>query len=240
MNDSKLETYAFGSPAFKNVLQIALEATKANGLSIDVALGASQGQGVPSKPLTPGLAVQLVYGKTSVKGGAKFDGALPAADINWNENLGYIHPQEKFGGNRLIGVSAAAVASSKSFPSPDTNIILTFCVENVSGDNTYVSLHEKSLVDLTKHVKDGKITWTAPTDHKEYVLFAHYERYTNQRSADGVPTSVIANGSWVTDHFSATGAKLAAQFWEKNLLSTQIRQLLKEVGKHSKLMNVYF
>ncbi|EYB29127.1 hypothetical protein FG05_13859 [Fusarium graminearum] len=216
VNDSKLETYAFGSPAFKNVLQIALEATKANGLSIDVALGASQGQGVPSKPLTPGLAVQLVYGKTSVKGGAKFDGALPAADINWNENLGYIHPQEKFGGNRLIGVSAAAVAS-----------------KNVSGDNTYVSLHEKSLVDLTKHVKDGKITWTAPTDHKEYVLFAHYERYTNQRSADGVPTSVIANGSWVTDHFSATGAKLAAQFWEKNLLSTQIRQLLKEIGKHT-------
>ena len=113
VNDSKLETYAFGKPAFRDVLQIALEATKANGLSMDVVLGASQGQGVPSKPLTPGLAVQLVYGKTTVKGGAKFDGALPAAEINWNENLGYIHPQEKFGDNRLIGVSAAAVASSK-------------------------------------------------------------------------------------------------------------------------------
>lgn len=116
VNDSKMETYAFGKPAFRDVLQIALEATKANGLSMDVALGASQGQGVPSKPLTPGLAVQLVYGKVSVKGGEKFDGALPAADINWNENLGYIHPQEKFGGSRLIGVSAAAVVSSKSSP----------------------------------------------------------------------------------------------------------------------------
>ncbi|TVY70495.1 hypothetical protein Focb16_v001974 [Fusarium oxysporum f. sp. cubense] len=217
VNDSKLETYAFGKPAFRDVLQIALEATKANGLSMDVALGASQGQGVPSKPLTPGLAVQLVYGKTTVKGGAKFDGALPAAEINWNENLGYIHPQEKFGDNRLIGVSAAAVAS-----------------KNASDEsNTYISLHENSLVDLTKYVKDGKLTWTAPKDYKEYVLFAHYERYTNQRSADGVPTDVIANGSWVTDHFSATGAKLAASFWEKNLLTTQIRQLLKEVGKHT-------
>jgi hypothetical protein len=115
VNDSKMETYAFGKPAFKDVLQIALEATKANGLSMDVALGASQGQGVPSKPLTPGLAVQLVYGKVSVKGGEKFDGALPAADIDWNENLGYIHPQEKFGGSRLIGVSAAAIASSKLY-----------------------------------------------------------------------------------------------------------------------------
>ncbi|SCO78667.1 uncharacterized protein FRV6_02880 [Fusarium oxysporum] len=217
VNDSKLETYAFGKPAFRDALQIALEATKANGLSMDVVLGASQGQGVPSKPLTPGLAVQLVYGKTTVKGGAKFDGALPAAEINWNENLGYIHPQEKFGDNRLIGVSAAAVASKN----------------DSDESNTYISLHEKSLVDLTKYVKDGKLTWTAPTDYKEYVLFAHYERYTNQRSADGVPTDVIANGSWVTDHFSATGAKLAASFWEKNLLTTQIRQLLKEVGKHT-------
>ncbi|KAL7762710.1 hypothetical protein ACKLNR_009245 [Fusarium oxysporum f. sp. zingiberi] len=205
VNDSKLETYAFGKPAFRDVLQIALEATKANGLSMDVVLGASQGQGVPSKPLTPGLAVQLVYGKTTVKRGAKFDGALPAAEINWNENLGYIHPQEKFGDNQ----------------------------NDSDESNAYISLHEKSLVDLTKYVKDGKLTWTAPKDYKEYVLFAHYERYTNQRSADGVPTDVIANGSWVTDHFSATGAKLAASFWEKNLLTTQIRQLLKEVGKHT-------
>ncbi|KAF6530435.1 hypothetical protein HZS61_001747 [Fusarium oxysporum f. sp. conglutinans] len=205
VNDSKLETYAFGKPAFRDVLQIALEATKENGLSMDVVLGASQGQGVPSKPLTPGLAVQLVYGKTTVKGGAKFDGALPAAEINWNENLGYIHPQEKFGDNQ----------------------------NDSDESNAYISLHEKSLVDLTKYVKDGKLTWTAPKDYREYVLFAHYERYTNQRSADGVPTDVIANDSWVTDHFSATGAKLAASFWEKNLLTTQIRQLLKEVGKHT-------
>ncbi|KAG5762945.1 hypothetical protein H9Q72_008957 [Fusarium xylarioides] len=217
VNDSKMETYAFGKPAFRDVLQIALEATKANGLSMDVALGASQGQGVPSKPLTPGLAVQLVYGKTTVKGGAKFYGTLPYADIDWNENLGYIHPQEKFGGNRLIGVSAAAVASKNAS----------------DASNIFISLHEKSLVDLTKNVKDGKLTWTAPKDYKEYVLFAHYERYTNQRSCDGVPTDVIANGSWVTDHFSAAGAKLASQFWEKNLLTTQIRQLLKEVGKHT-------
>ncbi|KAL6922539.1 hypothetical protein FSST1_006565 [Fusarium sambucinum] len=216
MNDSKLETYAFGKPAFKEVLQIALETSKVNGLPMDVAMGASQGQGVPSKPLTPGLAVQLVYGKDFVKGGAKFDGALPAAEINWNENLGFIHPQERFGDSRLIGVSAAAIAYKTG-----------------SSDNTHIALHEKSLVDLTKYAKDGKITWSAPKDHKEYVLFAHYERYTNQRSADGVPTDVIANGSWVTDHFSGAGAKLAAQFWETNLLSTQIRQLLKEVGKHT-------
>lgn len=95
---------------------------------------------------------------------------------------------------------------------------------NSDDSNTFVALHEKSLVDLTKYVMNGKLTWTAPKDYKEYVIFAHYERYTNQRSCGGVPTDVIANGSWVTDHFSAAGAKLASQFWEKNLLSTQIRQ----------------
>ncbi|KAF5536603.1 hypothetical protein FNAPI_11712 [Fusarium napiforme] len=238
VNDSKMETYAFGKPAFRDVLQIALEATKENGLSMDVALGASQGQGVPSKPLTPGLAVQLVYGKVSAKGGEKFDGALPAADIDWNENLGYIHPQEKFGGNRLIGVSAAAIASSKPFPARNTHsdshaFTNSFEANSFDDSNVFVALHEKSLIDLTNNVKNGKLTWTAPKDYEEYVLFAHYERYTNQRSCDGVPTDVIANGSWVTDHFSAAGAKLASQFWEKNLLTTQIRQLLKEVGKHT-------
>jgi hypothetical protein len=115
-----------------------------------------------------------------------FDGALPAADINWNENLGYIHPQEKFGGNRLIGVSAAAIASSESPPGAGCLIHRIVdshtytLVANASDDsNAFVALHEKSLVDLTSYVKNGKLTWTPPKAYEEYVLFAHYERYTN-------------------------------------------------------------
>jgi hypothetical protein len=106
------EAYSFGTPAFRDVLQLALETSKENDIHVDVALGANQGQGVPSEPLTPGLSVQVVYGKTTIKGGGKFDGKLPAANINWNEHTEYMHPQEHFGPSRLIGVSAAGVVNS--------------------------------------------------------------------------------------------------------------------------------
>lgn len=59
-----------------------------------------------------------------------------------------------------------------------------------------------------------------------------YERYTNQRSAVGIPSDVIANGSWVTDHYSAAGAKLVSEFWERNILTPEVRELLKLVGQH--------
>jgi hypothetical protein len=110
---SNWDVYAFGKPAFKDVLLTALESCRANGLVMDFALGASQGQGVPVEPLTPGLAVQLVYGKTTVRGGEQFQGDLPAPMLDWRQVLGFMQSQELFGDSRLIGVSAAAVTSSK-------------------------------------------------------------------------------------------------------------------------------
>ena len=53
--------FGFGSPAFKDLLKGALQETKEQGLVMDIAQGANQGQGVPSAPLTSGLAVELVH-----------------------------------------------------------------------------------------------------------------------------------------------------------------------------------
>lgn len=105
--------YGFGTPAFKDVLITALETCEAQGLVMDFSLGASQGQGVPVEPLTPGLAVQLVYGKTNVKGGETFQGALPDPILEWNEIPGYMQAQEQFGPSQLLGVSAAAIKSGE-------------------------------------------------------------------------------------------------------------------------------
>lgn len=103
-----------------------------------------------------------------------------------------------------------------------------------NGSDAEILLDEDSLIDLTEKVTDDKLEWTAPSDHDEYVVFAFYERYTNQRSCKGVPIDVIANGSWVTDHFSAGGSKLVTEFWEDNLLDDEVQGLLKSVGKHCK------
>lgn len=112
LDNSNWDLYAFGKPAFKDVLRTALEACKANDMIMDFPLGASQGQGVPVEPLTPGLAVHLVYGRTTVKGGELFQGELPEPIATWKEIPGFMQPQERFGGNRLVGVSAAAVNNS--------------------------------------------------------------------------------------------------------------------------------
>ncbi|KAH6879846.1 hypothetical protein B0T10DRAFT_412921 [Thelonectria olida] len=215
---SNWDVYAFGKPAFKSVFRTALEACKSNDLVMDFALGASQGQGVPVEPLTPGLAVQLVYGRTSVKGGEQFQGKLPEPVIDWRQNIGFMQPQEVFGDSRLVGVSAGAIRSTTKYSD--------------NGD-AMVALDEASMVDLSEEVVEGRLKWRAPSDHDEYIIFAFYERFTNQRSCVGIPTDVIANGSWVTDHYSAAGTKLVTRFWEKNLLNTEIRDLLKSVGEHS-------
>lgn len=80
---------------------------------MDFALGASQAQGVPSEPLTPGLAVQLVYGKQVIHGGSPWNDSLPSPMIDWNEIPGFMQAQEKFGGNRLIAVTAGAIKSGQ-------------------------------------------------------------------------------------------------------------------------------
>ncbi|KAF8856126.1 hypothetical protein BDZ45DRAFT_560947, partial [Acephala macrosclerotiorum] len=41
-------TYGFGTPAFRDLFQVALEAAKDNRIHFDFAVGANQGQGVPS------------------------------------------------------------------------------------------------------------------------------------------------------------------------------------------------
>jgi hypothetical protein len=101
-----------------------------------------------------------------------------------------------------------------------------------------VVLDESTLTDITDSVADGKLVWTAPTDYADYALFAIYEQFTNQRSTIGVtdPSGPIANGSWVTDHFSAAGAALVTSFWDEHILDDHVKDLLRSVGKHSKLL----
>ncbi|KAM5365409.1 hypothetical protein ACJZ2D_011007 [Fusarium nematophilum] len=202
---SAWDEYAFGSDAFKELFHAALNASEQNGLAFDFFLGANQGQGVPAKPLTKGLAEHLVYGKTTVARGETFEGRLPEddpEDLNFDESViaDFMHPHEDFGPRKLVGVVAAGVVSRT--PSDDKGRVT-------------VSIDESSLLDLTDHVVDGQLTWDAPSDYQNYTLLP-FTRDT--------PTS---------DHFSAAGADLAINYWEENLLDPAIRQLLREVGEHT-------
>ena len=52
--------FGFGTPAFNRIFKSALIAANDSEVRLDFSMGASQGQGVPSKPVVPGLAVELV------------------------------------------------------------------------------------------------------------------------------------------------------------------------------------
>ncbi|UPK96040.1 hypothetical protein LCI18_006975 [Fusarium solani-melongenae] len=213
------DVYGFGTPAFKNVFRSALKAARDDHLRFDFALGASQGQGVPVEPLTPGLAMELAYGETTVNGGATFKGAIPELNANFNFVSGYMQEHERFGPNRLVAVVAGGIESTT----------------NITDSSSKVVLDESSLIDLSSYTKEGYLTWRAPRKHGKYVIFALYERYTNQRSCSGAADAqnAIANGSWITDHFSAKGVALVTNFWEKHLLDKDIRGMLKATGEHS-------
>ncbi len=213
-------TYGFGTPAFKEVLRAALNASAEHGLVFDFALGPNQGQGVPSEPATPGLAYELVYGVAEVRAGQAFNGLVPPANTHFNYEplTSFINPPQLWGEDRLVAVVAAEVVSTSG-----------------TGSRRTKALRERSAVDLTNSTMSGTLTWTPTVSNGTYSLFAFYERYTNEKNCISVPGAQtwLGNGSWMVDHFSATGAKKMTDFWDHNLFDDDgIKALLRKAGEY--------
>ena len=94
-------------------------------------------------------------------------------------------------------------------------------------------INETSIEDLTNQVRDGKLTWTAPSGNSTWRVMSFWESYTNQRSCSpGLnATNFLGNGSWIVDHFSSTGAKHLPDFLDQYVLAADdIAQLVRDVG----------
>lgn len=107
-------------------------------------------------------------------------------------------------------------------------------VARVVADNgSHVTLAASSLEDVTSLVSPANGSLHLDLDGADnrdgHVLFAFYQersRYREVAASDqveaAVPQSPIEtyqqNGSWVVDHFSAAGAQLLIDFWNKSLL----------------------
>jgi hypothetical protein len=109
-------------------------------------------------------------------------------------------------------------------------------VTTVAGRPTnQIVLDEESIIDLTAEVASRALKWKAPRENGTWKIIAFYESYTNQRScAGGVgATDVIANGSWIVDHFSSHGAKRITDFWDANVIDTQeMKDLIASAGHY--------
>ncbi|OJD32230.1 uncharacterized protein BKCO1_4000073 [Diplodia corticola] len=223
--------YGFGTPSFAALFRAALEQVRAEGLLLDFAQGANQGQGVPSVPGERGLAVELAYANVSVDvvragggGGGRWEGVLPESVQPVNAFGAFMHGAEEFGAQVLRAVLAVEVVAAQN-------------VSTDSGDLTFSENTVGRVVDLTGEVDPvlRELNWTAPEGESEWRLMAWYERYTNQRScAGGVnATDYIGNGSWTVDHFSAAGSKKLTDFFDAHVIpDAETRELLASVGKY--------
>jgi hypothetical protein len=104
----------------------------------------------------------------------------------------------------------------------------------VPVNDTY--LEESSLVDITSSVVEGELSFQ-PLGSGDWQIMAFYERYTNQKSCTGAPNpdTIIANGSWIVDHFSDIGAKVTTDFIDQNVLDSNNQKALNKIGQYGEL-----
>ena len=219
--------YGWGTPAWKELMTVALKATKENGMVMDFAQGPNQGAGVPAKPNDDGLMWDLVPYNSSVPIGGTFDDVLPG-----------------WGTGRFVSASIALVLSSEV----SNFSALPAWQGPYYYNGTTQSVDIASLEDVTDKVSsNGHLTLTLPsnvTTGLYYEVFAFYQNFSGYReqasplalrpgSIQQSPVeSFVQNGSWVVDHFSSKGAQIIIDFWEKYLLDEETRQLFQEVGNY--------
>ncbi|PVH75254.1 hypothetical protein DL98DRAFT_602280, partial [Cadophora sp. DSE1049] len=211
--------YGYGSTAYKQVFDAALQAAQDQQLLMSFALGANQGQGSPAKMESTGLAKELAYSSIVVPSGSTFSGhlALPVNHPPSETSIAsFMHPTVDRIDQKLIAVIAARI--ERDYPLP--------------VNNTY--LEEDSLIDITLKVVDGQLSFSPPKEG-DWQIMAFYERYTNQKSCSGAenPSSIIGNGSWIVDHFSSTGAKVTTDFIDQNVLDPSNQKALANVGLYA-------
>ncbi|OHF01555.1 hypothetical protein CORC01_03045 [Colletotrichum orchidophilum] len=218
-------TYGYGGKASRAVFRAAMEAAVENDILFDFSIGANQGQGVPSEPGSVGLALELAYVNVTVKPGNFYNGTLPLSTQPASPSLRlFMHPLEEFGQQNLSYVLAVEETppSNGSF--------------STSG-GTAVNLVR--VIDITALVNQPtrSISWTPPEDSQNtWRIMAWYTRYTNQRSIDAAPDAAtwVQNGSWVTDHFSAAGARKLTGFFDEYIIPEEKdKELLARVGKYA-------
>ncbi|WP_017975541.1 glycosyl hydrolase [Actinopolyspora halophila] len=87
-------------------------------------------------------------------------------------------------------------------------------------------LDQASVTDLTASVRDGHVGFTAP-DAGTWLIIATWLRGSGQRPEGGPHTDPV---SYVVDHFSAAGTQAVIDFWEGEILTPRMRELIGRTG----------
>ncbi|KAL1892393.1 hypothetical protein Sste5346_007131 [Sporothrix stenoceras] len=223
--------FGWGTPAWKQVLDTAIDAHWDHGLLMDVAMGPNQGQGVPAHEDDDGLMWDLKPHHVVVPAGKRFNGTLPG-----------------WGAGKLQAVVTGRITSTTKLKATEDDEDEDdeprfFAAEKPPKKKIRHTLDESSLQDVTSQVsKDGWLELDAGTFSSKHstLCFAVYlvrsGAHTQQppsilKGPQTTPTDYVHNGSWTVDHFSARGARVLTDFWETNLLVNGTREHLQEVAR---------
>lgn len=231
-------TYGFGTPAHLDLFTSALRAHKEAGMVMDFSLGPNQGQGIPAHADDEGLQWDLVSAKTHER---QLDWPVIHTISTQISTSQMIPPGGAFNGRIPGWLNGELVAAISAIVTSRTNV--SFNVTGIRGEATVtyedLVLQDGSLKDITSMISNtGTLSYealeTLPAGH-EQELFFFYQNLSHNKNvefASNATATIWDNGSYVVDHFSALGAKTVQAFWDKNILTDDIKGLLWDIGNY--------
>ncbi|KAI0428532.1 hypothetical protein F5Y09DRAFT_357722 [Xylaria sp. FL1042] len=174
--------YGFGTAAYLDILQTALQAHKDNDLIMDYTLGLQSGQGVPAEADNPGLTWDvLLFYNASIANGT-YSGLLPG-----------------WGVGDLVSAVTFAVYDATNHSDYFGGI---FGMPLLYNYTQYI-MSAESLTDITDLVEeDGSITATVTQledEQVQFLIYASYARHSYERAciaSTEIPQDLLQNGSF--------------------------------------------
>lgn len=217
--DAGPAVHGVGTPAWLDKLAVVLGAARRLGLVVDLTLGSSWPVGSAAIGDRHGLR-EVVMGVQTLKGGAVFDGLVPAPRTPDYQRLGaqWLHLPETFDASRYRRLAVLAMrvdalaATATSQPAVDP--ALPPLPATVWLDNSVVVDHS-SFVGT-----DGRLRWEVP-GKDDWLLFALYEGPSGQQAFYSAmpgqprvldPLSKEALQAFLDDFAEPLRARFAAEF----------------------------
>lgn len=206
--------YGWGTPAWRQVQDTALQAAKNYNLTVDLTLGPNQGAGVPAPVDTEGLQWDIQPFNVTIPVGGNYSAVIPG-----------------WGTGPLISASTALVVNTTAGTAGPVIVLSEASLTDVTAD-----------VDSNGRLELSLPATAAGDNYTLFANYLVHTQYREQQTPDlvvGVPQSpveyFVQNGSWVVDHFSAQGAELVETFWRDYLLNGTngtTLALLQQVGNY--------
>jgi hypothetical protein len=193
------EGHGWGTDPWVDAVLTAYRHAESLDFQVDIALGPSYPASVPSlRPDDEGAATEVVSGRIVIANGTTYSGAIPPP---------YVAATAGVNNETLLALQAWRVNASN----PVTAVP--------------VVLDSTTLIDLTKNVTNGNITWTPP-DSGTWLLLSFHMRGTGQPPEAGPHND--PDGT-VIDHFSIAGSEASINYWKDHIISSSLKSVLEKV-----------